>query len=427
MPVLAARAAERMQIDRGIIDEIEAWLAVHNCALLLGPYEVGKSDVAIIIAERQCEGAVILDANLPAHRKALRGKDGLLANSAGRLIVIDEIHGDPGALDLIRSALARSQREREPVGTFLLLGSDTVTAHQLVTSRLHTQAMVFQLAPTGLRELPAGPEPRSTDPFLLVEGEDEMAMPILWSNSVIDMDTLWMRGGFPLSLLAPDDQASFAYRQRYLAALCGRGYGHISPALSAASVHEILTRLAGAQGEPFTIDKSKREQKAIFDHLEDLGLIRQLRPWFRNERKQWDKSPKLYLRDCGLLHVLLKRRTHNELSSDGVMLGHSWESFCIENLVSAASSASAFYYRADNEQEEVDLILEFPGQRKLAIEMKTLGVSVGPGFERAVNFIAPTEAFVVRPIPESIPRRFYREMTLTDMLDVVGSYEAERR
>jgi predicted AAA+ superfamily ATPase len=134
------------------------------------------------------------------------------------------------------------------------------------------------------------------------------------------------------------------------------------------------------------VDKSRLEQKACLDYLEDLGLIRTLRPWFPNELKRFEKSPKIYIRDSGLLHCLLHRRTHDELRGDGALLGHSWEGFCIENLVGAAPHAKSFYYRSDK-QDEIDLVLEFSRGRRLAIEIKSASAKLGDGFETAQSAI----------------------------------------
>jgi predicted AAA+ superfamily ATPase len=407
------------RIDRRLIVEIEAGLARDRCALLVGPYEVGKSDLARDIARRFGAGAHIFNASLDADRRAMRRDDGILRNSVSRLVVIDEIHAFPECLDLIRAALDAPDRHARPLGQFLLLGSDVRRTRTLVADRLGTYAPVYTLAPIALDELP-DPTLTVAPPIDAVEimATSAIALP----NDGIELDTLWLRGGLPRSLLAETDAAAFAYREKYLSALAHRDYSHINPALSGTSIRELLQRLAINQGEPFTIDKSRMDQKRLLDHLEDLGLVRQLRPLFPNRLKRFEKSGKVYLRDSGLLHALLKRQTSAQIVADATILGHSWEGFCIENIVAVAGGSEAFFYRTEDGSEEIDLVLEFADDRRLAIEFKAGSSKVGQGFTDAIRSVQAHETFVVRPMPERYEREGYREMTLPDMMAFVREF-----
>jgi predicted AAA+ superfamily ATPase len=414
-----APAAAGRRIERSLRAGIEAGLESDGCVLLVGPYEVGKSELAANIARGYGEGAQMLDASLQEDRAAMGGLDGVLRNAAGRLVVVEGIHGFPEGLDLIRTALDRARARREHPGRFLLLGSDVSQTQRLVAERLGTRALTFRLAPIALPEL--------LDIDVALEsafafGKIEESEPVRLVEEAGEMDRLWLRGGYPRSLLALDDEQGFAYCERYIEKLCSRGYAQINPAWSPASIREILDRVAATQGEPFKVDRSKIDQKALLDHLESLGLIRQLRPWFANHLKRLEKNPKIYIRDTGLLHALLHRRTLDELRADGAILGHSWEGFCIENLVEAAPGARPFFYRADTEQEEIDLVLEFSADRRLAIELKSKAAKLGGGFAEAVREVGAVEAFVVRPVPESSQKSGYREMTLRDMIAFVREF-----
>lgn len=416
-----AHGRDGQRIDRALLSSIEEGLTADGCALLVGPYEVGKSDLARQIARRFGGGAHYLNGNDEEDRTRLRGDVGLVRSSAGQLIVIDEIHGFPDGLDLIRAELEAARSEARPIGQFLILGSMTIEAQRVAFERLGTRARTYRLSPICLAELPDRQAVASGDARTFKPAEIQATVPIARSNAAIPMQRLWIRGGFPLSLLAEDDAASFTWRTAYLEALCGRGYRHVSPSLSASTVREILMRVAVSQGEPFKVDRSRLEQKACLDYLDDLGLIRQLRPWFPSEAKRFEKNPKIYIRDSGLLHTLLARRTHDELRGDGKVLGHSWEGFCVENLIAAAPYAQAFYYRSGDEQDEIDLVLEFSGSRRLAIEIKSPAAKLGDGFVRALAVIKPLAAYVVRPVPESLEKDTHRVTTLSDMIDVVRS------
>lgn len=417
--VASSRATTTEWIDRVLLDELEVGLERDRCALLIGPYEVGKSSLANILAARFGAGARLLNANLEEDRAEMAGRGGLLLNNADQLLVIDEIHGFPEGLDLIRSALETSVQRRLAAGRYLLLGSDPIAAQRLVSERLGTHAPHHRLSPIGLEELTYV---EATESIAFRSGQIEATSPIMKPNGAIDMNRLWLRGGFPRSLLADHEAASFAYRERYITALCSRSYAFINPSLAAASLRELLTRIAINQGEPFKIDNGRRDQKALLDHLEDLGLVRQLRPWFVNHQKRLDKSPKVYLRDSGLLHALLGRRTLGELRGDAVLHGHSWEGFCLENLLQAAPGCEAFFYRPDGGEHEIDLLLDLPGGTRLAIEIKAPSSKIGAGFHDAIKAVSASEAFVIRPVPESSQKLGYREMTLSDMLAIVRSY-----
>ena len=181
-------------------------------------------------------------------------------------------------------------------------------------------------------------------------------------------------------------------------------------------------RVAATQGEQFKTENSRLDQKACLDHFEHLGLIRRLRPWFTNGLKRFEKNPKVYIRDSGLLHCLLRRQTFDELRGDGTLLGHSWEGFCIENLVEATPQASAFYYRSED-QDEVDLVLEFSPGLRLAIEIKSGSAKLGQGFERALKTLGITGGYVVRQVPESYDNGNHRVMTLRDMINVLQTVQ----
>ena len=414
-----AAGAERRWIDRSLMTDIEAGLERDRCALLVGPYEVGKSELAGEIARRFGEDAHILNANLDEDRAAMAGAEGLLRKSAGQLLVIDEVHGFPEGLDLIRASLEAARRRHDPPGRFLLLGSDTTRAQRMVAERLGTYAPTYRLSPIGLSDLPV---PLIATETAFVFGEVAETSMIAISNEGIELERLWIRGGYPRSLLAQSDADSFSYCGRYIDNLCNRGYAHINPALAGAGIRDIVERIAVNQGEPFKVDRSKLDHKALLDHFEDLGLVRQLRPWFVNRLKRLEKNPKVYLRDSGLLHAILGRRTMADLTGDATVLGHSWEGFCIENLVEAAPTARPFFYRAEDERDEIDLILEYPGDERLAIELKSPSAKLGSGFSTATQAVGAKAAFVVRPVPESSQKEGYREMTLSDMIAVVRDY-----
>jgi predicted AAA+ superfamily ATPase len=296
-------------IERAIIGDLEADLDRAHCVLLVGPYEVGKSRLAQSIARRFGPGASVLDASDPDHESRLTASE--LRGSRGRLIVIDEIHAAPDALDTIRLELESWARDRVPIGRFLLLSSRPLEAISLVAGKLATRVEIRSLTPIGISDLATARvllQPSAAISPVTDLGDTE---PIVRHNFAICAETLRLRGGFPKSLFADDDTTSFAWRERYIASLCNRGFNNGKHRLSATSIRELLASIAANQGEQRPIEGAA--QKDYVDHLCELGLLRVLRPWHANETKRWTRSPKIYIRDTGLLHCLQRRRSFDDI------------------------------------------------------------------------------------------------------------------
>jgi uncharacterized protein len=407
-------------IGRALQATIEESLKADGCALLVGPYEVGKSVLARAIARDFGVDAHCFNGRDERDRLALGGDDGLLRNSAGKLIVIDEVHGFPDFFDMIHVEIEAARRGGGSIGRFLLLGSSSIDAAQLAARTLGTRIETFRLSPIGLSELRDESEIEFGEARTLAPQDVEATAPVARANIVVSLEQLWLRGGFPESLLATAERQSLAWRQRYLNSLCARGYGHLNPGLSAPSVREFLERLALLQGETINLDKIRVEQRPLIAHFEGVGLVRRLRPWHPNERKRFERESKMYIRDSGLLHCLLKRRSLGEVKSDASVYGHSWEGFCVENLILAAGDAVIpLFYRSDT-KDEVDLILEYPTGDRWAIEIKGVTAKVKPGFDIAADEIRATRRIVVRPIPESVEHAGRRILTLRDAIATVS-------
>jgi len=404
-----------MIVDRALGSKLKDGLQRHGCVVLVGPYEVGKSKLAQHLAAEFGESGVYLQASVGQDRKRIDGDEGLIRNSAGKLIVIDEVHDFGTGFDLVRTEMEAAHSNQREVGQFLLLGSRSLETEKLASIKLGTKAPVYQLLPIDVTELP-GHGPPIVGDARIFEAEDVTGtVPIAPANNAISLQTLWMRGGFPKSLLADSDHDSFEWRQRYIKAVSARGYEQLHSALSPWSVRNFFERIASAQGQTFNINnKLPAEQRPCLAHFEDVGLLRLLPPWFNNQVKRLEKDPKVYVRDSGLLHCLLNFRTYDELRANAAF-GHSWEGFCIENLIAATDGrAKAFHYRLDDD-EEIDLVLEFPGPRRCAIEIKGESAKVTSGFAKASQEISAFKQIVVRPIPESVGT----SMTLTDAIRTV--------
>ena len=403
-----------MIVDRSLGRELKEALRHHGCVVLVGPYEVGKSQLARHLASEFGANSIYLRAGSSRDRQRIEGDDGLVRNSAGKLIVIDEMQNFDSGFDLVRTEIENAHIQQRDVGQFLLLGSGSLETGKLAAIKLGTKALTFHLSPIDVTELPGHGPPIVGDTRI----EDvPNTVPIAPANDRVSLDTLWMRGGFPGSLLASNEKDSFEWRRRYLSAITARGYERLHTALSPSSVYNFFERVAVAQGQTFNVNnKLLPEQRPCLDHFEDLGLVRRLKPWFGNQTKRLEKDPKIYMRDSGLLHCLLNFATYDELRANSAF-GHSWEGFCIENLIAASKGyARPFFYRADDDAE-IDLVLEFSRSRVCAIEIKGKTSKVTSGFATGSLVVGACCHIVVRPIPESTDR----STTLRDAMRTVQS------
>ena len=221
---------------------------------------------------------------------------------------------------------------------------------------------------------------------------------------------LWTRGGFPGSYLAPNDTVSLRWRGDFIRTYLERDVPLFGPRVPAGVLERLWTMLAHGQG---TLLNASRLASALqitaptvqryIDLLADLLLVRRLQPFHNNAGKRLVKSPKVYIRDSGLVHALLGLKTFNDLAGHPVS-GSSWEGFVIDNLLAAAPerTIASFYRTAAG--AEIDLLLEIPGHGLWAIEVKrSLSGRPEKGFYIACQDLKPDRQFVVNSGLEPYP------------------------
>ena len=221
---------------------------------------------------------------------------------------------------------------------------------------------------------------------------------------------LWVRGGFPPSFLAEDDGQSADWREQFIRTYLERDVPQLGPRVPAGTLRRLWTMLAHGQGSLLNVAALARslavDGKTVaryVDLLADLFLVRRLPPFHANVRKRLVKSPKIYVRDSGLVHTLL--RLDNE---DGV-LGHpvagaSWEGFVLETLVRAAPDRARASFYGTATGVEVDLLLELPDNRLWAIEIKRGSApKVEKGLRIAREDLQPDRTFLVHSRDEHYP------------------------
>lgn len=347
---------------------------------ILGPRQVGKTTLARrIVADRE---TVYLDLERPSDREKLATAELYLAGQVGKLVVLDEVHRVPELFQVLRGVIDDRRAAGHPSGQFLLLGSASIELLQQTGESLAGRIAYVELSP--LNVLEAAPA---------------------------EQERLWVRGGFPDSFLAPDDRASLAWRENFARTYLERDIPQLGPRVPAETLRRFWTMLSHLQGSMLNSAELARalavDGKTIaryLDLLVDLLLVRRLEPYHANVGKRLVKSPKVYVRDSGVVHALLGLGTRESIFGHPVA-GGSWEGFVIENLIAAApQQARASFYRTAA-GAEIDLLLEMPGGDLWAIEIKhSMTPKLEKGFHHARQDLQPARAFIVYASDERYPK-----------------------
>jgi predicted AAA+ superfamily ATPase len=289
----------------------------------------------------------------------------------------------PGLFEVLRGIIDERRRAGQRFGHFLLLGSASLDLMQQSSETLAGRVANLDIGPIHALE---------------------------WS--VADLDTLWLRGGFPESLLAASDAASLRWREDCVRSYLQRDIPMFAPRLPAGAVGRLWTMLAHQQGALLqqtrlagSLGVSSPAVDRYIDLLVDLQLVRRLRSWSGNVGKRLVKAPKVYVRDSGLVHALLGVGDAHTLAGHPVC-GPSYEGFCIDNLVAVAGPRCTPYSYRTHAGAEIDLLLERAGQPWMAIEIKrSTAPTLSKGFDIACADLRIEQRWVVYPGAERFPMR----------------------
>ena len=348
---------------------------------LLGPRQVGKTTLALAVADGT--DALYLDLEAREDRAKLSDPALFLRAHEGQLVILDEIHRMPELFQTLRGLIDQGRRRGRRTGRFLILGSASIELLRQSGESLAGRIAYVELGPIDVLEA----------------GKD--------SSSI---QTLWLRGGFPDSYLARTDAESFAIRKDFIRSYLERDVPQFGPRIPAETLDRLWTMLAHGQAAlpnasrlASSLSVSAPTITRYIDLLADLLLVRRLPPFHGNVGKRLVKSPKVYVRDSGLVHALLRIEDPDELAGHPVV-GASWEGFVIESLLAAAPerTAASFYRTAAG--AEIDLVLDLPKRGRWAIEIKRgLVPKVEKGFHHACDDLEPARRVVVYSGDERYP------------------------
>jgi len=364
--------------SRDLAPALLASLRQFPVVALVGPRQVGKTTLARAVA-RKLGNAVYLDLERPSDVARLTDPELYLEPLAGRLVILDEIQRRPELFPVLRS-LVDARRTK---GRFLLLGSASPVLSRQAAESLAGRIVYHELTPFTLGEVASGTR---------------------------DTGGLWNRGGFPDSFLASSNARSLAWREAFIDTHLQRDLPALGVRIRATALRRFWEMLAHQHGQLWNAAKiagslgvSAPTAKHYLDTLQDTFMLRQLPPYSSNLKKRLVKSPKIYLRDSGLLHALLRIGDSDALFGHPVA-GASFEGWVIEQAIAASGAHTSASFFRTAAGAEIDLVLDRPRRKRIAIEIKLSSApKPSKGFWSGIADVKPGAAYVVYPGKDRYP------------------------
>jgi uncharacterized protein len=388
-------------LPRLISTHIHQRLAIHPAVAILGPRQVGKTTLARALAAEN-PNALFLDLERESDRAALTQPELFFAAHRNRLIVLDEVQFVPNLFTALRPEI---DAHRQP-GRFLLLGSAQGALLQQSAESLAGRVGHVELTPLLAAELPP---------------------------DLLQLQSLWLRGGFPLSTLAASEATSFTWRQDFLRTFLQRDLPQLGVRVPAETLHRFWRMLAHLQGQLFNASQlgqslggaAHTTVARYLDVLVDTMMVRRLEPHLANVGKRLVKSPKVYLRDSGLLHALLGINTLADLQGHPIA-GASWEGFVLEQIAALMPAGSQIGFYRTAAGAEIDAVVT-TGSQRIGFEIKfSAAPKPSKGFWQARQDLALDRAYVLAPVPRCYPLAEGVEVLPVEAVGTVPEFRAGR-
>jgi predicted AAA+ superfamily ATPase len=364
-------------IERNIEAFVNENLRVFPAVAILGPRQCGKSTLVKMLYQNS-DAWLYLDLQNLDDLNKLREPMLFFQANQDATICLDEIQLVPELFSVLRSEIDRNRRP----GRFILLGSASQDLIQKTSESLAGRVGLIELTPFTIEEVKR--------------------------NVNFELNKFWIRGGYPDSYLASSDQGSVLWRENFLRTYVERDIPQLGFQIPALQLRRLLTMCAHNQGQLFNSSRlgeslgvTYQTIRRYIDLMEQTFILRSLPPFEKNIKKRLVKSPKIYVRDSGLLHRLLQVDDFNSLMGNPVF-GASWEGFVIENIIASLRDCKFSFYRSAT-GDELDLLIE-KGNRTIAVECKASSApQVTKGFWRAIETTKPDKTYIVAPVSASYP------------------------
>ena len=355
----------RRIMEKKVLESTEDYPVV----ALLGGRQVGKSTLAKAL---KIKDIIYLDLELPSDLAKLNDPEIFFDLNSQGFVCLDEIQRTPEIFKILKGVVDKRNKNKQ----FLVLGSASIDLLRQSSESLAGRICYLEIAPFDLLEIDA-----------------------------VNFIKLWIRGGYPRSFLSKTDEKSFEWRNNYIRTYLEQDIPRIGLNISNSNIERLWKMLAHCQGTNLNSSKiagslgiNTRKLNFCIDILEKTFIIRFLRP-FESSLKRYVKSPKIYIRDSGILHTLLNIKTINDLMGHPIY-GASFEGLVIENIINRFSYWEYFYYRTKS-GAEIDLVM-VKGKRIVAIEIKaSKSPSPSRGFWTAVEDIKAEEKYIISLVDDT--------------------------
>ncbi|CAN5559102.1 ATP-binding protein [soil metagenome] len=369
-------------IDRHLHTVLVDRLRTVPAVALLGSRQVGKTTLARSL--NIDKPVIYLDLERPSDLAKLADPELYLGQQENRLVIIDEVQRAPDLFPVLRSLIDERRRHGERAGQFLLLGSASPELLRQDSETLAGRISYLELTPLQLTE---------------VRGDD-----------AVSMNRHWLRGGYPESYLATLDETSAIWCNDFIMSYIERYMPLMGVAASPVQLRRFCTMIAHQQASLMNLTQvgnalghDGKTVRSYLDLLEGLYLVRRLPAWTRNVGKRLVKSPKIMWRDSGILHALLSLGTLEQVLSHPIA-GHSWEAYCIEQILNAIPPTTIASYYRTQAGAELDLVLENAKGEIHAIEIKrTLSPTLSRSLIESMNTIGATTTTIIMPGGSAFP------------------------
>ena len=358
-------------IQRVLLHQLKKYLTVFPAVAILGPRQCGKSTL-IKSLDQHFDGLLYLDMQKESDLNKLSEPEIFFASNADKIICLDKIQLVPKLFSVLRSAIDSNRIN----GKFILLGSASQELLQHTSESLAGRIGMLHLSPFLINEL------NYLESF--------------------NLHKFWLRGGFPNSYLADNDENSAIWLENYVRTYIERDIPQLGFQIPALQLRRLLTMCAHNQGQQLNLSKLAESLglthptiRRYIDLLEQTFIVRTIPPFEINIKKRLVKSPKVFVRDSGILHQLLAIPNFNSLLGNPVF-GSSWEGMVIENIIVNMPSWDYFFYLTAT-GDEIDLLLK-KGNQVIAIECKASDApKVTKGFYRSLEVVKPNRTYIIAP------------------------------
>lgn len=363
----------RMIIHRDVLKKVEEALTFFPAVGIIGPRQVGKTTLVKILEKKLQKKTLFLDLERDSDRQKLSEPELFLQQYTEYCIIIDEVQNKPELMNLLRWLI---DQNRVPA-RFILTGSASPDIIKGSTETLAGRIAYFELMP-----------------FSLVEIKDHKS---LYEH--------WFWGGFPDALLAPNNQMSELWLENFTETFLQRDIRRIGYDITIPSMERLMKVLASSNGNLVNTEALSKSIgigvntiKKYLDILEGSFLVRRLLPYNINTTKRLVKSPKVYIRDSGLLHCLLGLHDFEGLQGH-IGLGNSWEGYVIEQIIRVGGKSFDYFFYRTQSGSEVDLVIQ--GGKTACLVMIEIKYSVkanpSRGFYHAALDLQPQHQYVIVP------------------------------